>query len=624
MSSRCGAYGGRALAAPLVLLVLLTGCGRKQPSAVTDTGPPRDLLLVTLDTFRVDRAGCYGNPEGLTPSIDRALRSALLLGDAFAPAPLTAVSHATMLTGLEPYHHGVRDNALFPLADSVATLAEHLGQHGFTSAAFIAGFPLSKRFGFGQGFTTYDDELGPDPGAETFFAERPAREVVDRALAWVATLRGQDHAFLWTHFFDPHHPHRPLRALRALPVTGDYEREIRGMDRQIGRLLRGLEAAGRRPLVVIVSDHGEGLGDHKEQHHCILLHDETMHGLLGFAAPRDSPLATRLRGLRRGVARYTDIAPTVLDALGVEAMPDLDGGSLLTSTSSEGAYGESYYSMLHYRWSPLLSWRDERWTYIEGPHPELYDRFGDPGERHDVIREHPDIAETFSKRIADVAHAPEASSAQELDAESREKLAALGYVATSQAGFDPKKDPKDFLDGLNSLYQGLALLDDGHAQAALPLIQTAYRGDPDNPLAAYYLATCWRELGDAATAMSYYRRAIEIDPRGAKAWAHLGLLRFQQGDAADALKILEDGLKANPDAFPILMTAGELSRDVGRAEAARRYLMRATEVAPTRPEPWESLAQLEDRLGHAGAAAKFRERARTLTPHRVNSEADAE
>jgi tetratricopeptide (TPR) repeat protein len=222
-----------------------------------------------------------------------------------------------------------------------------------------------------------------------------------------------------------------------------------------------------------------------------------------------------------------------------------------------------------------------------------------------------------------VAHTPEASGAQELDAAAREKLAALGYVGTQQVGYDAKKDPNDYLDGLNSLYQGITLLTEGQARAALPYIQTAYRGDPDNPLTAFYLATCWREIGDAATAMSYYRRALEIDPHGAKAWAHLALLRFKQAPA-EALQLLEEGLKANPDAFVILITAGELSRDVGRTEEARRYLMRAAEVAPTRSEPWEGLAKLEERLGNPGEAAKFREKARALAPRPANSDDDEE
>lgn len=606
------------LAASLVLLLVLSSCGRKAKQAdsgAVETGSPRDLLLVTLDTFRADRAGCFGNPEGLTPSIDRALRSGLLARNAYAPAPLTGISHATILTGLQPYRHGVRDNALFPLADSVTTLADHLGKKGFRTAAFIAAFPLKKEFGFDQGFQTFDEELGPDPAAETHFAERPAHEVVDRALAWVNGLAPGDRAFLWTHVYDPHHPYDPPPVFRRLAVTGDYEREIREADLQIGRLLRGIEAAGRRPLVVIVSDHGEGLGDHRELHHGILVTEEVMRGLIGFAAPSGTPLATRLHGFHEGVIRYTEIVPTALEALGVDAMPDLDGFSLLTSTTSDGAYGETYYSTLHYRWSPLLSWRDDRWAYLEGPNPKLYDRIADPGERRNLIAEQPDIADAMSRQIAEVALAPKASAAQELDEEAKEKLAALGYVgAAPHSEFDPKKDPQNFLDELEALRLGIALLAQGQAQAALPLLQTAYGADPDNPTAVVNLAHCWRILGDAATAMSYYRRALDIDPRNPKAWAHFALLRFKQGDKADAFKLLEQGLLANPDAFPLLMTAAELSRSVGKLDEAKRHLQHAAEVAPERFEPWDELAKLEEHQGNVAEARRLKDRARALAP----------
>jgi arylsulfatase A-like enzyme len=617
MSLSRRASRARSLAVLLLALAAATSCARREKPAEPGadvTGPPRDLLLVTLDTFRADRAGCYGNPDGLTPSIDRALRSALLARDAFAPAPLTAPSHATMLTALQPYHHGVRENGMFVLPDSVTTLAEHLAARGFRTAAFIAAFPLVKRFGFAQGFETFSEELGPDPGMGTYYAERPASEVVDRALGWIAKLAPGDRAFVWTHFFDAHQPHHPPVVLQRLPVESDYEREIRAMDVQIGRLFRGIEAAGRRPLVVVVSDHGEGLGDHRELSHGVLLHEDTMHGLLGFAAPRGSDPAARLRGFRETVARYTDLAPTVLDALGVAPLPDVDGFSLLASRTADGSYGETYYSMLHYRWSPLLSWRDERWAYLEGPEPELYDRVADPGERHDVLREHRDVAESLSRRIAEVARPPEASEAGEVDAEAQEKLAALGYVGRRQTGYDPKKNPKDFLDGLNSLFRGISLFADGEARAALGPLQAAYRADPGNPVAVFYLANCWRELGDRGTAASYYRRAVDIDRHAAEAWAHLALIRFENGDRAEAFKLLDEGLAANPEAFSLLMTAGELKRDVGRLDEARRHLRLAAEVAPNRFEPWEELAKLEERAGDVAEARKLRERARALAP----------
>ena len=597
--------------------MLAASCGgKKQPTpAPRDTGPPRDLLLVTLDTFRADRAGCYGNPDGLTPSIDRALRSALVADDAFAPAPLTGVSHSTIFTGLQPYHHGVRDNAFFPLPDSVTTLAEHLSKHGFRTGGFIAAFPLKKRFGFGQGFATFDEDLGPDPSVESYYAERPAHQVVDRALAWVGGLTSADRMFLWTHFYDAHFPYEPPAVWRRMPVASNYEREICEVDLQLGRLLRGLAEAGRRPLVVLISDHGEGLGDHGELQHGIILHQETVRGLLGFAAPDGSDLGKQLRGVHTGVTRYTQIAPTALEALAVEPMSNLDGASLLSAKSEDGAYAETYYSMLHYRWSPLFSWRDERWAYLEGPHPQLFDRLADPGERQNVIGQHPDVAKDLAGKIADVEEAPNVAATKELDTEASEKLASLGYVASQGGTFDAKKDPYELLDAVRDLDEGISLLLEGQPRDAFPKLQAAYGADPDNPTAVFQLANCWRTLGDAAMAKTYYRRAVEIDPRNPPAWANLAILRFQGGEQSEAIQTLEEGLRSNPEAFPLLLSAGVLSRSVGRAEDARRYLTHAIQVAPTRPEALEELAKLEDQAGNAAEAAKLRERAAALAPH---------
>lgn len=602
----------------VALLLLVAGCGRREREAATPSGVPKsapDLVLITLDTFRADRAGCYGHSGGLTPAIDRALRNGLLARSAYAPAPLTAVSHATILTGLQPCRHGVRENGSFKLADSVTTLATHLTSRGFRTAAFIAAFPLDKRFGFGQGFATFDQDLVPqdDDGTGTYYAERPAREVVDRALAWENALSPGDRVFLWAHFFDPHHPRHPLPQLRRLPVADGYEREIRGMDLQIGRLFRGIEAAGRDPLVVIVSDHGEGLGDHREPSHGVLLHESTMRGLFGAAAPRESRVAERLRGIRDPVMSYVDIAPTLLDALDVEPLPGVDGVSLLAETASSGAYGETYSPMLHYRWSPLHCWRDDRWAYLEGPNPELYDRVSDPGETRNIIRAHPEIADELSAKIAAVSCPPSSPASEALDEEARSKLQALGYVATTTVGYDPKKDPAQLMDVVNGLFHGITLLSEGRPRAALPALQSAYRGDADNAFTVFYLARCLREVGDEATAMTYYRRAVELNPRLSEAWAHLAVMRFDGGQKEMAFTILEDGLRVNPDAFALLMTAGDLSRDVGKLDEAKNRYEHAAEVAPTRVEPWAALVVLAEHREDTEEAGRLRARVRELS-----------
>ncbi len=600
-------------AALLAALMVCAGCGKPAPAP---RGPaPLDLLLITLDTLRADRVGCYGNPGGWTPRLDRALRAGWIARNAYAPAPLTAISHATMLTGLEPYRHGVRENALFVLDPSVPTLATHVRDRGLATAAFIAAFPLESRFGFAPGFDTFDEDLGPEGPAGLLYAERRASDVVDRVLAWLGTPAAAGRWFAWVHFFDPHHPYEPLGAYAGLPAGTDYEREIRGMDAELGRLLRGVESVGRDPVLAIVSDHGEGLGDHGEMTHGILLHEETMRGLLGIRAPGTSPAAGRMHGVHEPVMSYADLAPTLLEALGLPPLADIDGRSALAAGPARtGVYGETYYPMLHYRWSPLLSWRDARLAYVEGPSPELYDRVADPGERTNLVRERAAAADPLRAALEEVASPPEAPAAA-LDAAAQEKLGALGYLGTPAApDYDPTKNPKDHLDVINELFRGMSLAGEGRLQQALGPLQRAYRADPDNATVLFHLADCHRRLGNVDTAMDYYRSAIAKDARVDQAWAHLAILRWERGHRDEARQLLEDGRRTNPGSFALWMTSGDLSAEAGRMDEARAAYERAGAIAPERGEPWAALARLAAQRGDAAEARRLSELAAARRP----------
>ena len=290
---------GLALAIGLAVVGLIPtgGCGPSERITPLEppTGPP-DVWLITLDTFRADRAGSHGNPQGLTPWLDRLARGGMTARSAYAPVPLTAPSHATMLTGLEPPTHGVRDNGGYALDASLPTLATILGESGFRTGAFIASFPLASRFGFAQGFDEFDETLRENRGSNDYYAERPATEVAAVAHAWLRGLDRDERWFLWTHFFDPHHPLVPPPPFARLPGLGDYEREIRALDHALGGLVRDVEilGGGRRPVIALVTDHGEGMGDHRESSHGILLHEETMRGVFLVSAPAGTPEGSRL------------------------------------------------------------------------------------------------------------------------------------------------------------------------------------------------------------------------------------------------------------------------------------------------------------------------------------------
>jgi tetratricopeptide (TPR) repeat protein len=314
------------------------------------------------------------------------------------------------------------------------------------------------------------------------------------------------------------------------------------------------------------------------------------------------------------IVRYADLAPTLLQVLGLPA-ERFDGTSLFeTRAADHGAYGETWYPPLHHGWSPLHSWRDARWAYLEGPNPELYDRAADPGERRNVIDRHPDVALSLSERIAAIARDAE-EPAILLDDAELEKLAALGYVSTGSGGLEwsPDKDPKQLVGSLNTLYRGMTLAKEGRPYDALPLLQRAYGADPDNVMAVMALANCFRLIGERSTAMKYYRRTIELTPRAGEAWSHLALLEFEGGRREEAFALLEEGLSYNPDQFPLLMTTGDLRAEIGETTAAIALYERAAAAEPHRPEPWLQLAVLADARGDRTEAERLRAEARRVS-----------
>ncbi|MCA9752388.1 MAG: sulfatase-like hydrolase/transferase [Gemmatimonadetes bacterium] len=603
-----------------LLVLALAGCdaGPRTPAHNPPgerSGAP-DVWLITLDTFRADRAGAYGNPQGLTPSLDRLMRGGLIAANAYAPVPLTAPSHATILTGLIPPHHGVRDNGSYPLAPDHPRLSTLLAEEGFSTGAFVAALPLVSRFGFAVGFDEFDESLRSSANGSEFYAERPAREVVAAASAWIRSLSSEKRWFLWTHFFDPHYPLLPPPPLDTLPDAGDYEREIRAMDSAIGSLTRDLEDArdGHRPLVAIVSDHGESLGEFGESSHGYLVQEPTMRGVLAIHAPAGTVEAGRLQpDVRRHVVSYADVLPTLLDVLAFDALRG-DGVSLARGEpSSAGAYGESWYPALHHGWSPLTCWRDDRWTYVEGPSPRLYDRVADPREQRNVIADHADLVARFAAEIAARDREPAPPDAS-LDPADVEKLAALGYTSVTgdELSYDRAKDPYERIHSVNDLFRGMNLVREGHALEALKFLRRAYNADSSDAMSTFQLANGLRLAGQETAALRYYRRAVDITPRAAEAFAHMALIEASRGRRDEAFRLLEEGLAHNPDAFPLRVTTGDLRAEAGDVDVARRCYERAAEIEKLRPEPWRQLAALARARGEVAEATRLGEKARAL------------
>jgi len=404
----------------------------------------RNLLIVTLDTTRPDRLGFYGNADIATPNLDRLAAGSAVFTRALATTPITLPSHASILTGRYPHHHGVRTNGLPPLDLDQTTLAELLSEHGYETAAFVSSFILERQFGLAQGFTRYDDETH-DEAAVMGYSERRADRTTDRALEW---LRGSHERpfFLWVHYYDPHANYAPPEPFEETSENS-YDGELAFVDQQVGRLLHGVTASSDQDaLVVVTSDHGESFGEHEEQGHGFLVHEATLKIPLiitttgGLAAP------ARIDRL----ASQVDLMPTVLSLLGLPVPDGIDGVDLTEAPESPRVVvAETHYGEAIYGWARLAAIYHRNFKYVDGPNPELYDLGKDPLEQHNVFFQRGEEADSLSRQLMEVrgqAADTLRSSPMELDRESIERLASLGYVAPAhwasrggQAGPDPAR-----------------------------------------------------------------------------------------------------------------------------------------------------------------------------------------
>jgi arylsulfatase A-like enzyme len=416
--------------------------------------PPLNLLLVTLDTTRADALGAYGG-RAVTPSLDRLAAEGVVFEQASTVAPLTLPAHSSLLTGLFPPGHGIHGNGQNALGAESITLAEALKARGFRTGAFVASFVLDHRWGLDQGFDVYHDPgAGAGPHIDPDSIRRSADDVVDDALGWMQRM-GDDRFFAWLHFYDAHAPARPPAEFAPVSADDDYFAAIGFVDFQLSRVTTFLaeHQLADRTIVAIVGDHGESLGEHGEPTHGLFVYQSVVRVPLIIRAP-----LANMRGRRVSEpVRIVDVMPTVLDLLKQPAVLPVDGQTLVplmaggARASRLEAYSESRYGFDRFGWSPLSALRDGRFKLILAPRPELYDLDADPTESSNLYLQHADLAASMTVRLRTLAQPAQAASASvPVDAETRARLASLGYVAaparaprTEARTLD---DPKDRID----------------------------------------------------------------------------------------------------------------------------------------------------------------------------------
>jgi arylsulfatase A-like enzyme/Flp pilus assembly protein TadD len=647
----------RAPAALLVATALsITACRGNPAEAPRPVA--RHVVLVTIDTLRADRLGCYGNANAATPHLDRLAREGALAPQATVHVPLTRPSHASILTGLHPAEHGLRDNVSPPLSAGVPTLAEVLKAAGFRTAAFVSSVVLSSQSGLARGFDTYSDrfETGGDDARFLNTIQRRGDQATGEAAEWLRAAP-DERLFLWLHLYDPHDPYDPPEPYASRFAGRPYDGEVAWSDELVGRLRAALEARGllEPALVIVTSDHGEGLDEHGESAHGYFVYESTLRVPLIFRGPGVKP------GARLGVtARSVDLVPTALEVLGLKPPSALQtaGRSLAPELrgermDDEPAYAESLLPLLHFGWSDLRVLRDGRWKYIQAPRPELYDLSRDPGETHDLTAAEPARAEALRAALGRRLEQERAGGRARADAadvppDLLEKLGALGYLGagTPDAGASTGADPKDKLEDYKAvnrlMREGLVALRRKDYQGSARRLGEIRRRGIESFEVRYYLGRALAGLGRHREAAAHFEAALQRLPGYTAAYLELAESRLAAGDADGALRALRDGQAKSPrdvrllvgeaklwrargdraremaayeKALPLAprearlhVEAGEAARDLGQAPRAVALLREAVALDPAVASYWNSLGMVLGSSGDLpGAEQAFRQ-----------------
>jgi arylsulfatase A-like enzyme/tetratricopeptide (TPR) repeat protein len=567
----------RAKVLTAVVAIVIAGSAvtlARRPSApVTPAGRP-NVLLITLDTVRADHLGCYGARGAQTPTLDALAASGARFATAIAHAPLTAPSHASILTSRTPLGHGVRDNGAYVLPEGVRSVAEDFREAGYKTAAFVSGFPLTRRFGLDRGFETYDDHLprGSDP-RRTAYVERNAGATTDAAIKWLDETSSAGPYFLWVHYFDAHAPYEPPPDFAARTGSA-YAGEIAFVDSQIARLTARI-AAGRdgRALVLVTADHGESLGEHGEDTHGIFVYDATLRVPFIVAGP----------GITAGtvpvtVARGIDIAPTLRDYAGLPPRA-ADGRSLRPALSGQPmddapAYSESLHPLLQYGWAPLHALRTDRFKMIEAPRPELYDVQRDAGETRNAAASEPARLEALRGELRKIMTTVTPVATRAIDAETAARLEALGYIGGG-GGTTPiptGRDPKDGIALATRLGRNGMSVARTDPQRAIKELTALLAEDPGMLVVLRTRAVAYETAGQYEAAIRDLRALEKKGALSAEDSVVLGDSLRLAGRTREAAAVLEETARKNPRfAQPWLSLAAIYVAEKRLDDAARAY-----------------------------------------------------
>jgi arylsulfatase A-like enzyme/Flp pilus assembly protein TadD len=547
----------RLAAVAVAAAVCLAGAACRRGADLVSPGAP--VILISVDTLRADHLPAYGYAGVQTPNLDALRADAVLFENAYSQVPLTLPSHTALFTGLLPPQNGVRDNLGYALGPGPATLAGFLKANGYATGGAVSTIVLSHATGVSRGFDFYDDNIEPTKMSQSISRVQRGGDDTQALLAeWVSGHSGKPF-FAFLHLFEPHSPYEPPEPYLSrykLP----YDGEIARADEIVGHFVRFLKERDiyDRALIVFLSDHGEGLNDHGEDEHGVLLYREAIHVPLMIKFPK----SLRRGETARTPAALVDVFPTVADVLGLPAPTGLAGASLAAvlrggaPAAPRSIYSETLYPRLHLGWSDLASLVNERDHYIESPHAELYDIVADPGERKDLSEGLPPAFRALRAQLDRMPRPlqPPGSS----DPEQMKKLAALGYISASTADLEKKTlpAPRDRIGAVAQLKEGFGAMHEG----------------------------------DYARAVDVFRKLLKAEPGMTDVWQMYGESCMKLGREDEALAALTEAARLSPLNPQVLMALSDYYLEIGDYEEARRHAEAAGHSGTTSPH--ENLARI--------------------------------
>ena len=591
--------------------------GKGHPEAKSYPGAP--VVLVTIDTLRSDHLPMYGYNGLEAPVLSAFRKEAILFEKAYAHVPLTLPSHGTIFTGMLPAENGLRDNLGYRLDPKVPTLAEVLRKAGYATGGAVSCFVLNGSSGIGRGFDFWEDSIEPSKPDEALgHVQRSGAETEQLLARWLETQPPEKPTFTFFHLYEPHTPYEPPEPYASRYKGREYDGEIAWSDELVGRYFDLLRKKGiyDRALIVVLSDHGEGLGEHGEDEHGIFLYRYALQ----------VPLMVKLpKGDRGGSSvetpvQLSDVFATVVKAVGIPDVPPPPGTvSLLDVAAGRGGaartlYAETVFPRIHFGWSDLASLIDGPWHYIEAPRPELYDLGKDPAEKENLAAGKPAPFRTL--RIAMEKRRSAFTAPGKIDPEEAKKLASLGYLSSgATAGSGPLPDPKDEILVVSDLKDGSGLFHDGRYQEANAIFQRLLDNNPRMLDVWDLYSQSLRKMGRTEEALAALKKGIAASPDAATHYfVAVATLCLRLGKIEEAAKNAEIAKgRGDPNADDMLARIHLTRKEWDAAEAAAKASLAAR---PSKPLPYLILARVEIERNHLGTALELVEKARLLSESR--------